>query len=63
MAGENLDAFKSVANGAKEIDVNKKVKVGIIGTGWIVTQKSTKKVAWRLALAFASIFGGFTKNR
>ncbi|MBQ4086749.1 MAG: Gfo/Idh/MocA family oxidoreductase [Clostridia bacterium] len=35
MAGGNLDAFKAVASGEKEIDVNKKVKVGIIGTGWI----------------------------
>lgn len=35
MAGENLDAFKNTASGNKEIDASKKVKVGIIGTGWI----------------------------
>ncbi len=31
----NLDAFKDLASNETEIDVSKRLKVGIIGTGWI----------------------------
>ncbi len=30
-----LDAFKNVGADSKEVDTSKKVRVGIIGTGWI----------------------------
>ena len=33
--GGNLDAFMAKGTGDKEIDTSKKLKVGIIGTGWI----------------------------
>ena len=35
MADSILDKFKEIVEDKKEIDVNKKVRVGIIGTGWI----------------------------
>ncbi len=35
MAGGNLNAFEQGANNTKAIDASKKLKVGIIGTGWI----------------------------
>ncbi len=35
MADNILDGFKETTTAEKEIDISKKVKVGIIGTGWI----------------------------
>ncbi len=35
MSENILDAFKEDHSAKKEIDMSKKLKVGIIGTGWI----------------------------
>ena len=39
--GNILDKFKEVQEEKKEIDASKKLRVGIIGTGWIAEPHAT----------------------